>query len=183
MIDGSHLNFEDNIELTRKVVAMSNPTGIPVEAELGKVGGKEDDLDGGSGGYTEPHMAKEFVERTAISSLAVAIGTAHGIYTEIPKLDIGRLKAIRNVVDVPLVLHGASGLTKEQICECIDHGICKVNFATELRRAYKSGLGSLISEKPDAFDPKTYGAAGRDSVKQFVKNIMSLCGSVRIVEG
>ena len=134
MIDGSHNVFEENIAVTKAVADACRPSGIPVEAELGKVGGKEDDLDGGEGnGYTDPLEAKEFVERTGVTSLAVAIGTAHGVYKGVPKLDLDRLAEIRKVVDIPLVLHGASGLSEEAVVESIKRGICKVNFATELR--------------------------------------------------
>lgn len=175
MIDGSHESFDDNIDLTSRVVAVAKPNNIPVEAELGKVGGKEDDLDGGSGGYTEPSEAKEFVGRTGISSLAVAIGTAHGIYSGVPKLDVPRLREIRKLVDIPLVLHGASGLTDADIRACIREGICKVNFATELRIAFSNGVKSVLSENPDTFDPKKYGNAGRESVKRLVIDRMRVC--------
>ena len=115
-----------------------------VEAELGKVGGKEDDLDGGDGdGYTDPNQAKEFVERTGASSLAVAIGTAHGLYKGEPKLEQERLSNIRQVVSVPLVLHGASGVPDEAVREAIRRGICKVNYATELRIAYSNGIKAV----------------------------------------
>src|SRR5699024_1648468 len=107
MIDGSHESFEDNIALTRQVVEACSPSGISVEAELGKAGGKVDDLDSSSGNpYADPADAKEFVERTGVSSLAVAIGTAHGLYKGTPKLDFDRLNESRKVVDIPLVLHG-----------------------------------------------------------------------------
>lgn len=176
MIDGSHSVFEENIALTKRVVDACAPSGIPVEAELGKVGGKEDDLDGGSGGYTEPSEAKEFVERTKVSSLAVAIGTAHGLYAGVPKLDLNRLAEIRKVVDIPLVLHGASGLSDDAVRESIKLGICKVNFATELRIAYSDGIKAYLKKDPDAFDPKKYGEAGRENVKQLVMNRMKVCG-------
>ena len=91
MIDGSHESFEDNIKVTKAVVDACAPSKVSVEAELGKVGGKEDDLDGGDGGYTDPLEAKEFVEKTGVGSLAVAIGTAHGVYKGEPKLDLDRL--------------------------------------------------------------------------------------------
>ena len=119
MIDGSHESFEDNIALSKAVVDASRPSGIPVEAELGKVGGKEDDLDGGEGSaYTDPIEAKIFVDRTGVSSLAIAIGTAHGLYKGEPKLDLDRLSEIREVVSVPLVLHGGSGIPDETIIGC-----------------------------------------------------------------
>lgn len=177
MIDGSHGPFEENISISRRVVEMAEAMGIPVEAELGKVGGKEDDLDGGAGGLTDPADAVKFVAETGISSLAVAIGTAHGLYAGEPKLDIPRLKAIRKVVEIPLVLHGASGLSKEQVQECIREGCCKVNFATELRIAYSGGVKAVFADKPDTFDPKAYGKAGREKVKKLVKHWMTVCGS------
>ena len=149
MIDGSHHVFEENIEMTKRVVDACAPSDIPVEAELGKVGGKEDDLDGGNGGYTDPLEAKEFVERTGISALAVAIGTAHGVYSGVPKLDLERLSEIRKLVSIPLVLHGASGLTDEAVRESILRGICKVNFATELRIAYTEGVKKVLTENPN----------------------------------
>ncbi|MEG0753205.1 MAG: tagatose-bisphosphate aldolase subunit GatY [Angelakisella sp.] len=175
MIDGSHRAFEENILLSRRVVEVCSPSGVPVEAELGKVGGKEDGLDGGSGGYTEPDEAVEFVKRTGVSSLAVAIGTAHGIYSGVPKLDVERLSAIRKVVSIPLVLHGASGLSKEAVRECIARGICKVNFATELRIAYSDGIKEQLSQDPATFDPKKYGTVGMAKVKALAIEKIKAC--------
>lgn len=177
MIDGSHESFEENIAVTKAVVDACSPSGIPVEAELGKVGGKEDDLDGGEGnGLTDPLEAREFVERTGVSSLAIAIGTAHGIYRGEPKLDQERLSQIREVVDVPLVLHGASGVPDEAVQEAICRGICKVNYATELRIAYSDGVKEVLKTDPDTIDPKKYGAAGKARVKAFVMEKMKNCG-------
>ena len=115
MIDGSHEAFEDNITLARRVVDACAPSGIPVEAELGKVGGKEDDLECDDPGYTDPQDAVKFVQETGIDSLAVAIGTAHGVYKGEPKLDVDRLSEIRELVDIPLVLHGASGVPDDTV--------------------------------------------------------------------
>lgn len=177
MIDGSHESFEDNIAVTKSVVDACAPSGIPVEAELGKVGGKEDDLDGGEGdGYTDPEQAGEFVERTGATSLAVAIGTAHGLYKGEPKLDQERLSEIRQVVSVPLVLHGASGVPDEAVRESIRRGICKVNYATELRIAYSDGVKDVLNRNPDTIDPKRYGTAGKEHVKAFVMEKMRNCG-------
>lgn len=176
MIDGSHSVFEENIAITKSVVDACKPSNIPVEAELGKVGGKEDDLDGGDGGYTDPKEALEFVQKTGVNSLAVAIGTAHGVYKGEPKLDLDRLVEISKVVDVPLVLHGASGLSEEAVKESIKRGICKVNFATELRIAYTDGVKELLEEKPETIDPKKYGVVGIEKVKELVKNRMMICG-------
>lgn len=177
MIDGSHENFEGNIEVTKRVVAAAKPNGIPVEAELGKVGGKEDDLEADADTNTDPAQAREFVERTGVSSLAVAIGTAHGFYVGTPVLDKERLSEIKAVVSVPLVLHGASGLTDEDVKDCVARGICKVNFATELRVAFTDGIKEVLAAKPDTFDPKKLGVAGMEKVKELVKSRIRVCGS------
>ncbi|MDO4168597.1 MAG: class II fructose-1,6-bisphosphate aldolase [Lachnospiraceae bacterium] len=179
MIDGSHESFEGNIEVSKKVADACHPGGVPVEAELGKVGGKEDDLDGGDDNpYTDPHQAKEFVEATNIDSLAVAIGTAHGVYKGTPKLDVDRLSEIREAVSIPLVLHGTSGVPDEAVKECIKRGICKVNYATDLRIAFTKGVNAVLAENPDTIDPKKYNAAGREEVKKYVMQKMEVVGSV-----
>lgn len=172
MIDGSHSSFEENIALTKSVVDVCKNGNVPVEAELGKVGGKEDDLDGGDGGYTDPLEAKEFVEKTGVDSLAVAIGTAHGVYKGEPKLDLDRLSEIREVVDIPLVLHGTSGVPDEVVTECVNRGICKVNYATDLRIAFTKGVKKVLEENPDTIDPKKYNSQGREEVKEYVKSKM-----------
>ncbi len=174
MIDGSLLPFNSNVTLTRSVVAMA--CDLPVEAELGTVGGKEDDHEA-KPQYTDPAEAVDFVERTGISSFAVAIGTAHGVYKGIPKLDIDRLSEIRKVVEIPLVLHGTSGVPHDQVRACIERGICKVNYATELRIAFSDAVKANIAAKPDNFDPKKFLAAGRDAVKARVIELIRLCGS------
>ena len=177
MIDGSHESFEENIAVTKRVADACRPSGIPVEAELGKVGGKEDDLECDDPGYTDPDDAVKFVNETGISSLAVAIGTAHGIYKGEPKLDVERLSEIRKVVSIPLVLHGASGVPDEAVKECIRRGISKVNFATELRIAYSDGVKEFLKANPDAFDPKKYGTVGMEHVTALVKQKIEVCGS------
>ena len=177
MIDGSHSVFEENIAITKAVVDAAHAMGVPVEAELGKVGGKEDDLDGGSGGYTVASEAAEFAERTGVDSLAVAIGTAHGVYKGIPKLDVERLSQIREVVSIPLVLHGTSGVPDESVRDCIARGVCKVNYATDLRIAFSDGVKAYLKENPDVYDPKKYSAVGREKVKQYVMQKILVCGS------
>ena len=169
MIDGSHEDFENNIAVTKKVVDVANAFGIPVEAELGKVGGKEDDLEADADTNTDPQEAK-------VSSLAVAIGTAHGFYVGTPVLDKPRVSAIKEVVDVPLVLHGASGLSEEDVRECVERGMCKVNFATELRVAYTDAVKKLLEEKPETFDPKKLGVVAMEAVKEQVIARMKMCG-------
>ena len=125
---------------------------------------------------TDPQEAKEFVERTGVTSLAVAIGTAHGFYVGTPVLDKERLSEIREVVDIPLVLHGASGLSDEDVMDCVKRGICKVNFATELRAAYSKAVKELLAEKPDTIDPKAYGKTAIAAVKELVMARMKVCG-------
>ncbi|MEF9840319.1 MAG: class II fructose-bisphosphate aldolase, partial [Lachnospiraceae bacterium] len=176
MIDGSAENFEENIAVTKRVVDVALPNNIPVEAELGKVGGKEDDLVVMKDTNTDPFQAVEFVNRTHIQSLAVAIGTAHGFYDGTPVLDKERLSQLRKVIDVPLVLHGASGLLDTDIKDCVERGICKVNFATELRVAYTVAIRKLLKENPEIFDPKALGKVGMDAVKESVMKRMLVCG-------
>ena len=178
MIDGSHESFADNVAVSKAVADACHPSGVPVEAELGKVGGKEDDLEAGDENpYTDPQQAKEFVERTGVDSLAVAIGTAHGVYKGIPKVDVDRLSAIREVVSIPLVLHGTSGVPDDIVRECVRRGICMVNYATDLRIAFSKGVKAYMQADPDVFDPKKYNARGREEVKQYVMSKILVCGS------
>ncbi|MFH1512966.1 MAG: class II fructose-bisphosphate aldolase [Bacillota bacterium] len=174
MIDGSLLPFGENVALARQVVAIAGD--IPVEAELGTVGGKEDDHNARPQ-YTDPAEAAEFVRQTGISSFAVAIGTAHGIYKGEPILNIALLERIRETVSVPLVLHGTSGIPCEQVRACIARGVCKVNYATELRIAFTDAVRAYLEAKPEQFDPKKYLGAGRDAVKARVMELIKLCGS------
>lgn len=176
MIDGSAKDFEGNIAVSKKVADVANALSIPVEAELGKVGGKEDDLEADADTNTDPQEAKEFVERTGVTSLAIAIGTAHGFYVGTPVLDKKRVSEIKELVDIPLVLHGASGLSDEDVKECVERGICKVNFATELRVAYTDAVKKLLAEKPETYDPKKLGVVGMEAVTEIVKGRMKVCG-------
>lgn len=177
MIDGSKLPFEENIELSKKVADVARANNIPCEAELGTVGGKEDDVSANGCAYTDPSEAKEFAERTGITSLAVGIGTAHGFYKSTPVLDVERLSEIRAVVDIPLVLHGASGLSDDQVRECVKRGICKVNFATELRNAYSRAVADYYAKDPEVVDPKKYGKDAMEAVKNLVMAKIRVCGS------
>ena len=179
MIDGSHESFEDNIALTASVARAGAAMGVPVEAELGKVGGKEDDGPAveGENPYTDPEEAREFVERTGCTSLAIGVGTAHG-YTETPHIEQEVVKAIRAAVDVPLVLHGTSGVPDEQVAEAVKNGICKVNYATELRQAYTKGYMAFMAENPGVFDPKKPAKQGMAEITNIVKVRMENLGSV-----
>lgn len=174
MIDGSALPFEGNVALTRQVVDLAQ--GMPVEAELGKVGGKEDDVEANAA-YTEPEEAERFVRLTGVSSFAPAIGTAHGVYKAEPKLDLARLEAIRAAVDVPLALHGTSGVPEDAVRACIARGICKINYATDLRAAFTAAVRAYLAAHGAAFDPKGYLTAGRDAVRARVAELIGVCGS------
>ncbi len=179
MIDGSKLSFEENIALTASVVKACHSGNVPVEGELGKVGGKEDDLvNGDDNPYTDPDEAAEFVARTGVDFLAIGIGTSHGIYKGIPKVNVDVLSAVRKKVDIPLVLHGTSGVPDEQVKDCVSRGICKVNYATDLRIAYTDAVRKFLAENPDAYDPKKYGALGIEAVKKYVCQKMEVVGSV-----
>ena len=179
MIDGSKLALEENIQLSKRVAEMAKTyQACPsVEAELGKLGGKEDDLvvKSGEDTCTDPVEAVRFVEESGIDSLAVAIGTAHGFYKGTPKLEFERLAEIRNNVSVPLVLHGSSGIPDEDVRKAISLGICKVNFATELRAAYTDAVKACIAQDPSVYDPKKYGALAREAVTALVRHRIRIC--------
>lgn len=177
MIDASSKPFEENVLATKTVVDWARVKGTCVEAELGLLKGIEEDIVHEESIYTDPIMAKQFVELTGVDSLAVAIGTAHGFYKTTPKLDLDRLSAIRQLVSVPLVLHGASGLPDNLVKEAIRRGICKVNVATELKHAFSEGLKSYLLEHPTANDPRDYFALAKRNMEAVVERKIELCGS------
>lgn len=179
MIDASHYSYEENIKIVSDVVKLAYSYGATVEAELGMLGGQEDDLiiDEKDSKYTNPSQAADFVKRTGIDSLAVAIGTAHGLYKEEPKLDFERLKEIREVVDIPLVLHGASGVPEESVRKAISLGITKVNIATELKIPFSNELRKYLIEHPEANDPRKYMADAKKAMADVVKEKILMCMS------
>ena len=179
MIDASKETFEKNIEIVKEVVEYAHRYDVTVEAELGKLGGKEDDLviDEKDAMYTNPDDAAEFVKRTGIDSLAVAIGTVHGLYKGEPKLDFERLKEIRSKVNVPLVLHGASNIPDELVKEAISLGICKVNIATDLKIPFSDSVKEYFKENPKESDPRKYMAPGKAAMKKIVEHKIKVCGS------
>lgn len=179
MIDASHKPFEENIETVKEVVDYAHRYDATVEAELGKLGGREDDLvvDEKDAMYTNPDDALEFVQRTGIDSLAIAIGTAHGLYKGEPKLDFDRLVEIKNKVDMPLVLHGASDVPDELVKKAISLGICKVNIATDLKIPFANAVKKYFKDHEDANDPRKYMTPGKDAMKEIVKHKIDVCGS------
>ncbi|WP_288480247.1 tagatose bisphosphate family class II aldolase [uncultured Clostridium sp.] len=179
MIDASHEAYEDNIRIVSEVVEYAHKFDATVEAELGRLGGQEDDLvvDEKDAMYTNPDQARDFVEKTGIDSLAVAIGTAHGLYKGKAKLDFDRLKEIRAKVDIPLVLHGASDVPDELVKKAIELGICKVNIATDLKIPFSDAVKRYFNDNPNANDPRKYMTPGKEAMKEIVKHKILLCGS------
>lgn len=148
MFDGSSLPFAENARITRQVVDMAHARGVDVEAELGKVAGKE--LDGnysGDGQLTDPGEVVEFIALTGVDALAVSIGTAHGVYASAPRLDITRLKEIHSACKIPLVLHGGSGTPLDQVQDAIRNGIAKVNLYSDIRAAMLVGLRTTVANE------------------------------------
>lgn len=201
MIDGSRLKFEENVALTKRVVDLARPKGISVEAELGKLAGVEEStVEEKEAVLTDPEAAKEFVERTGVDALAVAIGTSHGAYKfkGEPKLDFERLKLIREKVSTLLVLHGASsvpsriiekavkygaelsgarGIPEEHIRKAISLGITKINIDTDLRLAFTAATREFFVKSPKIFDPRKILGSAKEAMKQVVKSKMRLFGS------
>jgi fructose-bisphosphate aldolase class II len=178
MFDGSRYPLEENIARTAKVAEVAHAMGATVEGELGKIGGTEDDIsvDEREAFFTDPAEAEQFVRETGIDALAVAIGTAHGPYKGEPVLDFERLAAIKKVVPVPLVLHGASGVPAESIRKAIELGVCKINIDTELRQAFVRGVQRVIREHPDEIDPRKILGPAKEAMKAVVKEKMCLFG-------
>ncbi len=177
MIDGSKLPFLDNVAISKEVCSYGKMKNIPIECELGVVGGKEEvtDIDKGDI-YTKVSDVEEFLKLTGCDSLAVAIGTSHGFYKDKPKLDFLRLKEINDISNVPLVLHGASGVCDEDLARAIDGGIRKINFATELRVAFTKGVRSSL-EDINVYDPKVYNKKGMGTLKKAIEEKILICKS------
>jgi fructose-bisphosphate aldolase class II len=178
MIDGSKLPFEENIALTKKVVDVAHPCGLSVEAELGRLVGVEDQISVSERDavFTNPDEAVQFVEETGVDALAVAIGSAHGIYKGEPKLDFERLEVINKKIDIPLVLHGASGIPEDSIVRAVELGINKINIDTELRLAFRDAVRKVVTES-DVYDPRKICGPARDAIKEVVRYKISIFGS------
>lgn len=179
MIDASKLPYEENVKKVQQVVAFSHTCHATVEAELGRLVGQEDNVvvTDADKAYTNPDDAVRYVEETGIDSLAVAIGTAHGLYKGRPKLDFDRLKEIRARVSVPLVLHGASDVPDELVEKAISLGITKVNIATDLKIPFANAVKEFFKEHPEANDPRKYMTPGKQAMKEVVIHKIKVCGS------
>lgn len=179
MYDGSKLPLEENIAMTNKVLDIARPIGVSVEAELGKIGGTEDNVSVSEKEalYTEPEEARYFVEHTGIKSLAIAIGTAHGQYKGEPRLDFDRLATIKSLVKIPVVLHGSSGVPDEAVQKAIKLGICKVNIDTNIREAFVGEMRKVMVAKPDEIDPRKILGPAREATIEIIRNKMRVFGS------
>lgn len=179
MIDGSKLPFEDNVALTLAVIRVARAVGVSVEGELGKIGGTEDDIfvSHRDAQLTDPGQAKTFVERTGVDALAVAIGTAHGVYQGKPELDFDRLKKIAQLVSIPIVLHGSSGVPEEDIRRAIQYGVRKVNIDTDVRAAFMGGIKESLAESPGEIDPRKVLGPARERMEDEIRGKMRIFGS------
>ncbi|GIP33897.1 class II fructose-1,6-bisphosphate aldolase [Paenibacillus sp. J2TS4] len=180
MIDASRFPFEENVRQTLKVVEVAKAAGVNIEAELGKVGGVEDDIVVAEHEalMADPDECAKFVELTGVPTLAPAIGTAHGIYKGEPKIDFDRIKRIADKVEVPLVLHGGSGIPEEQVRRCVSLGMAKMNVATELRIVFSDAIKEVFAANPDENDPRSYMVPAKKALKEAAIEKMRLCGSI-----
>ncbi|MGI6319119.1 MAG: class II fructose-1,6-bisphosphate aldolase [Dethiobacteria bacterium] len=179
MIDGSRLPLEENISITKKVLEVARAVGVSVEAELGKIGGTEDDISVSERDalFTDPQEAKTFIEETGVDALAVAIGTAHGVYKGEPRLDFPRLKKIKELTDVPIVLHGSSGVPDDAIRKAVELGVSKINIDTDIRQAFVGRAVAYMKENPDNIDPRKLLAPAKEEAKKIIREKMRLFGS------
>lgn len=176
MVDGANLSFDGNVALTNWAISLARPLGISIEAEIGAVGGVEDHIKGMSL-LTKPEEAKEFAELTRCDALAVGIGNNHGKPTPDETLHLDLLQQIRDLVDTPLVLHGASSTPEDLIRGAIKIGITKINIDTDLRVAFADAERETLNNDPELYDPRKIIGPGRDAVMAVVKHKMALFGS------
>ncbi|WP_066310121.1 class II fructose-bisphosphate aldolase [Bacillus sp. FJAT-29814] len=177
MIDASHHPFEENIEITSKVVEYAHSKGVSVEAELGTVGGQEDDVVADGVIYADPQECVELVKRTGIDTLAPALGSVHGPYKGEPNLGFKEMEEIGNLTGVPLVLHGGTGIPTKDIQRSISLGTAKINVNTENQIASAKVVRQVLAEKPNEYDPRKYLGPARDAIKETVTGKMREFGS------
>lgn len=179
MIDGSKLPLEENIALTKQVLDVARACGVSVEAELGKIGGTEDDITVSEkeAMYTDPEEAIYFAEQTGVDALAIAIGTAHGQYKGEPKLDFDRLAEIQKRVNVPIVLHGSSGVPDDAIRQAIALGVSKINIDTNIREAFMAGLKGALTKNPKEIDPRKVLGPAKEAMVEVIREKIRLFGS------
>ena len=178
MIDASMKSYEENIAESSAIVEYAAKFGCSVEAELGKVGGKEDNIvvDEREAAFTNPADVPRFVKDTGLDALAIAIGTVHGFYKSEPKLDFDRLEKIATITDVPLVLHGGTGIPVEDFKKAVKLGMSKINVGTELKATYASALREVLAAKPNEIDPRKFMGAIKDKCSEVVQGKIDIFG-------
>ena len=176
MIDGSSHDLETNIKLTKEIVKVAHACGVSVEAELGRLSGNEEQISVNKEDalYTDPNEAQIFVKETNIDSLAIAIGTAHGIYKGEPKLDFNRLSVIKSLLKMPIVLHGASGICVQDLRKAVSLGVNKINIDTDIRLAFKQGCKEILDLEPDVFDPRKICGNAKKHMQKVVEEKISI---------
>lgn len=179
MIDGSHHPLEQNIALTKKVVELAHIHGVSVEAELGRIGGQEDDLivEDAEAAYAIPEECDQLVRETGVDCFAPALGSVHGPYKGEPNLGFDRMEEVMNLTGVPLVLHGGTGIPTKDIQRAISLGTAKINVNTENQIASAKTVREVLAEKPDLYDPRKYLGPARETIKETVKGKMREFGS------
>ena len=179
MIDGSALNFEDNVAITARTVEYARKFGVSVEGELGRLGGREENVDVSdrNANMTDPNAVEEFVARTGVDALAIAIGNAHGFYKGTPKLDFVRLIAIRKLVDCGLVLHGGTGIPEPDFIRAVQCGMNKINVGTELKYACSQTARACMAAKPNEIDIRKLVGDNRKACREIVLHKIDLFGS------
>ncbi|PLR79768.1 fructose-1,6-bisphosphate aldolase, class II [Bacillus canaveralius] len=177
MIDASHHPFEENVEITSKVVEYAHSKGVSVEAELGTVGGQEDDVVADGVIYADAKECEELVKRTGIDFLAPALGSVHGPYKGEPNLGFKEMEEIGSLTGVPLVLHGGTGIPTKDIQRSISLGTAKINVNTENQIASAKAVREVLAANPDVYDPRKYLGPARESIKQTVIGKMREFGS------
>jgi fructose-bisphosphate aldolase class II len=177
MIDASHHPFEENIETTAKVVELAHFHGVSVEAELGVVGGQEDDVIADGVIYADPKECEELVKRTGIDCLAPALGSVHGPYKGEPNLGFKEMEEIGQATGVPLVLHGGTGIPTKDIQRAISYGTAKINVNTENQISSANKVREVLAANPEMYDPRKYLGPARDAIKDTVRGKMKEFGS------
>ncbi|TFB19231.1 class II fructose-1,6-bisphosphate aldolase [Filobacillus milosensis] len=179
MIDGSHFPLEENIALTKKVVELAHIHGVSVEAELGRIGGQEDDIivDDAEAAYAIPSECDQLVRETGVDCFAPALGSVHGPYKGEPNLGFDRMEEVQQLTGLPLVLHGGTGIPTKDIQRAISLGTAKINVNTESQIAQAKVVREVLNEKPDLYDPRKYLGPGRDKIKETVMGKMREFGS------
>lgn len=181
MVDGAHLTYNENIQLVKKSVETAHAVDVMVEGEIGRIGlNRKKKVQ--KAVLTIPKEAKKFVNDTGVDSLAVAIGTVHGQYAGEPNLDFNRLEEINELIDLPLVLHGASGVDDTNIKKAIKLGIRKINFATDLKIPMARTIENFFKNNPNSNDPRDYLGAGKDVVIENVRKKIRLCETYKILK-